>query len=106
METITNMASEILSSTIKKGKDVAGLEGNGKVQSLQANIKDVHDKDNRITSDWGVKQSNTDDWLKVTSDGQQGPMLLEDGFGREKVWWPPYSAISWLTYVPDSSLRS
>lgn len=39
----------------------------------------------RITSDWGTKQSDTDDWLKVTSGDQQGPMLLEDGFGREKV---------------------
>lgn len=42
-------------------------------------------KDTRITSDFGTKQSNTDDWLRVNSEDQTGPMLLEDGFSREKI---------------------
>lgn len=42
-------------------------------------------KDTRITSDFGTKQTNTDDWLKVNSKDKTGPMLLEDNFGREKV---------------------
>ncbi|ROV99031.1 hypothetical protein VMCG_06679 [Cytospora schulzeri] len=39
----------------------------------------------RITSDYGVKQSNTDHWLSVSSEDRQGPALLEDPFGREKI---------------------
>jgi hypothetical protein len=42
-------------------------------------------KDSRITSDFGAKQSNTDDWLRVNREDQIGPMLLEDSFAREKV---------------------
>lgn len=42
-------------------------------------------KDSRITSDFGTKQTNTDDWLRVNSKDQIGPMLLEDPFGREKI---------------------
>lgn len=42
-------------------------------------------KDTRITSDFGTKQSNTDDWLRVNSEDKIGPSLLEDGFGREKI---------------------
>ncbi|KAI5926491.1 catalase [Camillea tinctor] len=43
-------------------------------------------KDDRITSDWGAKLGNTDEWLRVTSDHQNGPMLLEDSFAREKIF--------------------
>lgn len=56
-----------------------------KVNDLASNTKDYHDKNNRITTDWGVKQSNTDDWLKVTAEDKQGPMLMEDAFSREKI---------------------
>ncbi|KAK5989720.1 Catalase-1 [Cladobotryum mycophilum] len=42
-------------------------------------------KESRITSDFGTKQTNTDDWLRVNRDDQIGPMLLEDPFGREKI---------------------
>lgn len=42
-------------------------------------------KDTRITSDFGTKQSNTDDWLRVNSEDKIGPSLLEDGFAREKI---------------------
>lgn len=42
-------------------------------------------KNSRITSDFGTKQTNTDDWLRINSKDQLGPSLLEDPFGREKV---------------------
>ena len=32
-----------------------------------------------------LKQTNTDDCLRVVSEDKAGPMLLEDAFGREKV---------------------
>ncbi|KUI55594.1 Catalase-1 [Cytospora mali] len=42
-------------------------------------------EDTRITSDYGVKQNNTDHWLSVTNEDHTGPALLEDPFGREKI---------------------
>ncbi|KAI5465414.1 catalase [Mariannaea sp. PMI_226] len=51
---------------------------------IAANMKEPT-KNTRITSDWGTTQSNTDDWLRVNREDQIGPMLLEDGFAREKI---------------------
>ena len=78
------MASEILGQATEKVKGLAG-EKTGKVAQLAAVTKDVHDDKWRITSDYGAKQSNTDDWLTVGNDDQTGPLLLEDHFAREKV---------------------
>ena len=78
------MASEILGNVAEKAKGLAG-EKTGKMAQLAAVTKDVHDDKWRITSDYGVKQSNTDDWLKIATDDQTGPQLLEDQFAREKV---------------------
>lgn len=57
---------------------------NAKRTQLDANSVEPT-KDTRISSDWGTKQSNTDDWLKVHNGETTGPMLLEDGFAREKI---------------------
>jgi catalase len=77
------MASSILStasSAVEKAKEMTGIT-NAKVAQLAADTKDVHDKKWKMTSDFGVKQNNTDDWLKVATPDQQGPALLEDHFG-------------------------
>lgn len=58
--------------------------GNAKVTQLEAHTQDVTQED-RITSDFGTRLNTTDDWLRVNRDDQIGPMLLEDGFSREKV---------------------
>lgn len=55
-----------------------------KQSQLSANVIEPT-KDSRITTDYGVKQSSTDDWLRVNRPDQIGPMLLEDPNGREKV---------------------
>jgi catalase len=81
------MASQILataSHVADKAKEMTGVK-NAKVAQLAAVTKDVHDPSHRITSDYGVKQNNTDDWLGVATGDKQGPMLLEDTFAREKV---------------------
>lgn len=78
------MASRILSQATEKVQEMTSAK-NQKIADLSTATKDVHDKNWRITSDWGTKQTNTDDWLKVSSEDKTGPMLLEDGFGREKV---------------------
>lgn len=41
--------------------------------------------DDRITSDWGTRQKNTDVTLSASTNERKGPQLLEDGFAREKV---------------------
>jgi len=79
------MASNILANVTEKAKDAVGGERSKKVAQLAADTKDVHDKSWRITSDYGVKQTNTDHWLTVASEDHTGPMLLEDPFGREKI---------------------
>jgi len=56
-----------------------------KISDLQRNMRSDDDNKARMTSDFGVRQYNTDDWLKVVNEDQTGPALLEDAFGREKV---------------------
>lgn len=56
-----------------------------KLSAMSPDYKDVHAKDNRITTDYGVKQSNTENWLRVATEDKTGPMLLEDHAAREKV---------------------
>ena len=79
------MASTILSNISETAQNAMGSEKSKKVAQLAANTKDVHDTSNRITTDYGVKQTNTDDWLGIVSEDKTGPMLLEDPFAREKV---------------------
>lgn len=55
-----------------------------KIDQLAENMSQPT-KDTRITSDFGTKQTNTDDWLRVNREDQIGPSLLEDTFAREKV---------------------
>lgn len=78
------MASQLLGNITEKAKNMTG-EQNKKVAQLSADTKDVHDGSYRITSDYGVKQNDTDHWLAAVSEDKQGPQLLEDPFGREKV---------------------
>lgn len=62
-----------------------------KLADLARDTREPTDTD-RLTSDWGVKQSNTDDWLRVVNNDHTGPSLLEDPFAREKVFppWHPF----------------
>jgi catalase len=78
------MAAQIIPDTLKKAQQVMmGASGNKNAQLLESMV--TPDEKSRITTDYGVKQANTDEWLRVTSDNQTGPMLLEDPFAREKV---------------------
>lgn len=62
---------------------------NDKIDQLKAHMVEPTEN-SRITSDYGVKQNNTDQWLRVATEDQTGPSLLEDTFGREKVCtYPP-----------------
>ncbi|KAH0528163.1 hypothetical protein TsFJ059_003060 [Trichoderma semiorbis] len=73
--------SNIIPPSVKQA--VMGHKG-AKTDQLAAHTVEPT-QDSRITSDFGTKQTNTDDWLRVNSKDQIGPMLLEDPFGREKI---------------------
>lgn len=66
----------------------AVMGADAKIQQLESVTRDVTTSD-RITTDFGVKQTSTDDWLRVVNEDQIGPMLLEDTNGREKVGLRP-----------------
>lgn len=65
----------------------------GKLADLQKDTVEVNGKQH-MTTDYGIKISDPDHWLRVGSDQNTGPMLLEDQIAREKV----SSAISIVTY--------
>jgi catalase len=77
--------TEMMATGVKKVTEAVTGRSNAKVDDLARDTKEYGKKDDRITTDWGVKQTNTDHWLGVVSDDKQGPMLLEDAFAREKI---------------------
>lgn len=62
-----------------------GSNSNAKLADLAKDTVNAEDSNARITTDFGVKISNTDDWLTASTEERQGPQLLEDFHGREKV---------------------
>lgn len=77
--------TSIISDGIERAQQaLGGGEQGAKIKQLAADTKDVNGQW-RITSDYGVKQTNTQNWLKVASNEKTGPALLEDPFAREKV---------------------
>lgn len=76
--------SNIIPKTVQAAQHaVLGSKGD-KIADMEKNTRTPTDND-RLTSDFGVRQSNTDDWLRVVSNDHTGPSLLEDPFAREKV---------------------
>lgn len=80
------MAQSVIKDGLSKAQQALQSDGDPKQRQIDSQplTKQVSDKQ-RITADFGAKQSNTDDWLKVATEDQTGPSLLEDGFAREKV---------------------
>ncbi|KAG9996287.1 catalase, partial [Aureobasidium melanogenum] len=73
-----------IADTVKEAITGSPFE-NAKVAAMSGNMKNYMDSNNRITTDYGVKQTNTDDWLRVASGDKTGPALLEDHASREKI---------------------
>ena len=79
-----------MASTMANGlQKVVDMDGsatkNPKLTDLAKDTYDSHDTKAKMTTDFGQKVSNTDDWLTVSTEDRTGPSLLEDGHGREKV---------------------
>lgn len=79
-----------MQEVLKGAKQVAGqavshaMSTNKKTADMKPNMVEPTSSD-RLTSDFGVKQNNTDVWLHASTGDRQGPALLEDNFAREKV---------------------
>ena len=99
MQSISNAASEItnvvnsaasaMTSNGESGKAAQSqLGSNGteskKIKDLQRDMIDIHSSQ-PMTTDFGHKIANTDNWLKIASDKSTGPHLLEDQQAREKA---------------------
>ncbi|CAJ2505891.1 Uu.00g000210.m01.CDS01 [Anthostomella pinea] len=79
------ISSSIVPGALNKIKDMAtGGEKGRKLAQLDQVSQNVT-PDDRITTDWGVKQANTDDWLSISTGDKIGPSLLEDSAAREKI---------------------
>ena len=75
---------------------------NEKILNMWPNTIDTTKTSNRMTTDHGVKIQDTDHWLRVVSEKQQGPSLLEDQIAREKV----HRCGSLLVLPPSGALRA
>ena len=87
-ESITQSTmSSVISQGLHKAQDTlaAATETNGKVHDLHRDMRNGEDPHARITTDFGVRITNTDDWLSVSTEDHLGPSLLEDTHGREKI---------------------
>ncbi len=71
-------------STVDKIKNMISGEKGRKIAQLDS-VTHTVSKNDRITTDFGVKELTADEWLRVSRDDKIGPMLLEDSYAREKV---------------------
>ncbi|KAI1828333.1 catalase [Xylaria intraflava] len=71
-------------STKDKLKQMVSGEKGRKIAQLDS-VSQTVSKDDRITTDFGVKESTADEWLRVNQPDKIGPMLLEDSYAREKI---------------------
>jgi hypothetical protein len=87
MAGIVEKAQETLSRvTADAGKTVQEFGQNEKVKQMSRNVKEATPK-SVFTTNTGFGVEDTDTWLKVAGDNQ-GPALLQDHHGREKVPHP------------------
>lgn len=65
----------------------ASKNADGKFADMAKDTVEVNHKQH-MTTDYGIKISDPDHWLRVANDQKTGPMLLEDQIAREKVCSP------------------
>lgn len=84
MSGLLEKAQETLSrATVDAGKKLQELKESDKVKQMNYDKKDPSEK-SIFTTNTGMAVGDTDTWLKVAGE-QQGPALLQDHHGREKV---------------------
>lgn len=60
------------------------MSSEGKVADMKKDTVEVNGK-SHMTTDYGIKISDPDHWLRVANEKETGPSLLEDQIAREKV---------------------
>ena len=112
-QSMKKVASEITDSLHKASETVTGdgsnagdqpfLEVKGtesdKVKDLHRDMIDVYSS-RSMTTDFGQKVSNTDNWLKIATEKHTGPHLLEDQQAREKASSAGLSTSSSNNHLP------
>jgi len=84
MSGIIEKAQETLSrAAVDAGKKMQEFKESDKVKQMNHDKKDPSDK-SIFTTNTGMGVEDTDVWLKVAGE-KQGPALLQDHHGREKV---------------------
>jgi len=78
------MTEQIANGIRALGSSVSNMTQNKKIADLQRDTKDAHSKQN-TTTDYGIKVSDLDHWLKTVDDKSVGPSTLEDQIARERV---------------------
>jgi hypothetical protein len=78
-------AKGIIPAAMEKAQHAIMGHKRDKISDLAQETKDFGPGNGRLTTDYGVKQTTADDWLRVVSEDQIGPGLLEDPFARERV---------------------
>lgn len=79
------MQSALGGTVQKAGEAISGaMSSNKKLADMKSDIR-VPTSSHHLTSDFGVKSSSHDNWLSASTGDRQGPALLEDNFGREKI---------------------
>lgn len=102
------MSSSFISDAASRVHNMVAGEKGRKVADLDTVTQSVSPND-RVTSDFGVKMGNVDEWLRVASAEKTGPMLLEDSFSREMVSIPilvSYMHINGLDRFIDSIMSA
>ncbi len=76
----------VIGGTVQKAAEAitSAMSSNKKLADMKKNEYEPSPED-RLTSDYGVKEPTHDNWLHASTGDRQGPALLEDSFGREKV---------------------
>lgn len=79
------MQSALGGAVQKAGEAITGaMSSNKKIGEMKNDMHHQNASD-PLTSDFGVKNPSHDNWLSASTADRQGPALLEDNFGREKV---------------------
>ncbi|KAF9555559.1 catalase [Agrocybe pediades] len=74
-----------MSTVTKAVKDAfTQVTGDAKSKSLKEHTVEPTSS-SELTTDFGVKIADTDNWLKITDGSSAGPSLLEDHIAREKI---------------------
>lgn len=81
-----NIMANVITSGLQKAQSAAQTAAGGDAKRVDLARDTVEvTKDDFHTTDAGGRVSNLDNWLRVSTDQREGPNLLEDHIGRERV---------------------